>query len=362
MKFSIRVRLLGWLLLFMIFTSMLSFLADQVHHLLEARGVIPKAFGLTGELSVFIVANITLFPLVAFTGWRITKRMLAPVRAISDTAASIVEGQLGARIETDVADDDLGRLSQIINRAFDAYEASLTRLQRFSADASHQLRTPLTTLRMKGEICLNRSRTPDEYRDTIEVMLEQLARLSRIVEQLLDLSRLEAPSLQKRFSEVDICAIAWRTVHDFEPLCSDKHVLLDGPDGPSAPVRGDEALLEQVFANLLDNAIRFTPAGGTIRIEVRREGGEVLINVSDSGTGIPVSYASAVLERFNKGAHPQGGGAGLGLAIVAEIVRVHCGHIDIRPGIDVGTTVCVSFPAAASTVAYQRDRHFLTDS
>jgi len=334
----------------MILSSILSFVVDQVHHVLEDKEIIPKAFGLTGELSVFVVANIALFPLVALIGWNITKRMLAPVRAISETAGSIVDGQLDARIETDVPDDELGMLSQAVNRAFDRYDASLKKLQRFSADASHQLRTPLTALRMKGEICLNRSRSPEEYRETIEAMLEQLARLSHIVEQLLDLSRLEASSMRKRFERVDVVAVAARAAQDFEPLCCEKGVVLSAPTAGQTFVLGEEPLLEQVFANLLDNAIRFTPAGGRIGIDVSAEGAgrEVLVEVSDTGTGIPEASASAVLERFNKGVHPQGGGAGLGLAIVSEIVRVHSGAIDIRPGREGGTVVRVSLPAAVA--------------
>jgi len=349
MKYSIRVRFLGWLLLFMVLSSVLSFLADRLHHILEARGVIPEAFGLTGELTVFVVVHIALFPIVALIGWHVSRRMLAPVRAISETARNIVDGHLTARIETDVPDDELGTLSQVINQAFDRYEASLKELQRFNADASHQLRTPLTALRMKGEICLNRPRSAEDYRETIQAMLEQLSRLSRIVEQLLDLSRLGAASMREHFKPVDVIEVARRTAVDFEPLCSEKQVSLAVEGTGQVPrTLGDEALIEQVFANLLDNAIRFTPAGGAVDVDVRASasGRNVSVSVSDTGAGIPESCASSVLERFNKGSRPESDGAGLGLAIVAEIVRVHSGHIGLARNPGGGTTVNVTFPAA----------------
>lgn len=350
MKYSIRVRFLGWLLLFMVLSSVLSFLADRLHHVLEAKGIIPEAFGLTGELTVFIVVHVALFPIVALIGWHVSRRMLAPVRAISDTARSIVDGQLTARIETDVPDDELGTLSQVINQAFDRYETSLKQLQRFNADASHQLRTPLTALRMKGEICLNRTRSPEAYRETIHAMLEQLSRLSRIVEQLLDLSRLGAASMRKHFKPVDVIRVARRTALDFEPLCAEKRVSLDVPGDGQALILGDEALIEQVFANLLDNAIRFTPAEGAIDVDVKASaaGRGVSVVVRDTGPGIPEACASDVLERFNKGPRPESNGAGLGLAIVAEIVRVHSGHIGLEPNPRGGTTVRVTFPAAVT--------------
>ncbi len=350
MKYSIRVRFLGWLLLFMVLSSVLSFLADRLHHVLEAEGVIPATFGLTGELTVFVVVHVALFPVVALIGWHVSRRMLAPVRAISDTARSIVDGELTARIESDVPDDELGTLSEIINQAFDRYEASLKQLQQFNADASHQLRTPLTALRMKGEICLNRTRSPEEYRETIQAMLEQLSRLSRIVEQLLDLSRLGAESMQKHFKPVEIVQVARRTALDFEPLCAEKQISLAGPEEGQARILGDESLIEQVFANLLDNAIRFTPAGGGIAVDVKTSASSrsVSVLVSDTGPGIPEACASAVLERFNKGPHPESNGAGLGLAIVAEIVRVHAGHIGLKPNPQGGTTVSVTFPAASA--------------
>jgi two-component system, OmpR family, sensor histidine kinase TctE len=349
MKYSIRVKFLGWLLFFMVLSSILSFLADRLHHVLEAEGVIPEAFGLTGELTVFIVVHIALFPVVALIGWHVARRMLAPVRSISETARSIVDGQLTARIEADVPDDELGTLSQVINQAFDRYEASLKQLERFNADASHQLRTPLTALRMKGEVCLNRTRSGEEYRETIQAMLEQLARLSRIVEQLLDLSRLGAASMRKQFESVDILQVARRAALDFEPLCAEKEVSLVVPrNDRSLRIRGDEALIEQVFANLLDNAIRFTPPNGSIGVDVEAtaSGHDVCVSISDTGPGIPESSASSVFERFNKGSRPESNGAGLGLAIVAEIVRVHSGRIGLERNPGGGTTVTVTLPAA----------------
>jgi len=154
--------------------------------------------------------------------------------------------------------------------------------------------------------------------------------------------------MREQFNPIDVIQIARRTALDFEPLCAEQRVSLNVPEnGRTARVLGDEALLEQVFANLLDNAIRFTPAGGTISVDVSasESGRSVCVSVSDTGPGIPESCAASVLERFNKGSRPESDGAGLGLAIVAEIVRIHSGRIELARSLGAGTSITVTLPA-----------------
>jgi signal transduction histidine kinase len=191
------------------------------------------------------------------------------------------------------------------------------------------LRTPLTAIRSAGEIALQKSRTPDEYRETLESILEDVHRMVYIVEQLLMLSRLDADHVQAGFSRLNFCETIHNVVMRFEPLWKDKQIDMQLELENPLWVQGENALLEEALANLLDNAIRFTPVQGTIRVQASSSDTRVNMAICDSGPGISVDYRTQVFERFARIPGNESPGAGLGLAIVADIVSIHNGDIHV---------------------------------
>jgi two-component system heavy metal sensor histidine kinase CusS len=276
---------------------------------------------------------LLLVPLTA-AAWWIARRITRPLHAVAATAKRIRGGRWNERIETaTMPDDETKVLAETLNAAFDGYAGALRRLERFSGDAAHQLRTPIAAMRNLGEVSLSRSRTADEYREALETMLGELDRLTRIVEQLLQLSRLDAGALKGRFAPIPLGAVIEQVRQIYEPLAEARGVELAVA---SAVVRvaGIEELLVELLGNLVDNALRHTPKGGTVRIEVAAAAdGAVRLAVTDSGPGIPDEFAQKIFDRFAQVPGGETGTAGLGLPLAAQIAAVHGGELKLaNPG------------------------------
>ncbi len=286
------------------------------------------------EVADALALNILLLPVVLVLAWRLAHRILAPVHRIAATASRIVEGGFDDRIDTaDMPDDDMRQLAQTLNAAFDRYTAAVGRLHRFAGDASHQLRTPIAAIRATGEVAVSRPREAGAYRAAVEDMLSDLQRLSFMVEQLLQLSRLESSSLRAGFREWDPAATVRLCAALYEPLCAEAGVLLECGDETGMVVSGVDALVGELLGNLMDNAIRHSPRGAVIRVGVRRVGAEAVFFVHDGGPGIPAEYAESVFERFAQIPGSRQGQAGLGLALAADIAGVHGGKLTlVNPG------------------------------
>jgi two-component system sensor histidine kinase TctE len=234
-----------------------------------------------------------------------------------------------------------------LNLAFERYHGVVAQMQRFNSNAAHQLRTPLAALRTGGEVALQRARTAGEYREVIATMLERTAVMSRLVEQLLELAALEARPGREAFSEFVAAPHLRRVVDDFAVLVEQRRITLTLDLDPAIRVRGDAVLLEQVAANILDNALRFTPEGGVIAVHLQAwDEQNVALWIEDSGPGIPEAERQAVFERFEQGRRPDTTHTGLGLAIVAEIARVHGGSVFATAACLGGARVGVALPRA----------------
>lgn len=280
--------------------------------------------------------TLLLVPLLVAVAWLISRWMIRPLRTMAETAGRIRGGQWSERIETaTMPDDETKSLAVTINAAFDGYAGALRRLERFSGDAAHQLRTPIAAMRSLGEVALSRVRTAEEYRDTLETMLGELDRLTRIVEQLLQLSRLEAGALKSRFAPIPLWGVVEQVKQIYQPLAEARRVdLVAEAETPGPQVAGIEELLIEMLGNLVDNALRHTPEGGSIRIEssARPEDG-VRLAVTDSGPGIAEEFAQVIFDRFAQVPGADAGRAGLGLSLAAEIARMHGGELRLaNPG------------------------------
>ena len=267
-------------------------------------------------------------------GYFLAGRMLAPVGAMAETARKITAESLTQRLPVGNLQDEFGQLASVFNESLARLEGAFEQLRRFTADASHELRTPLTAIRSVGEVALQRSLSAAAYREVIGSMLEEVDRLTRLVESLLTLTRGESGRIQPALEIVDLSGLAASVVEHLRVLAEEKEqsVTIDAAAEVSATC--DPAILRLGLINVLDNAIKYTPRRGTIRVEVRETpSGEAAIEVEDTGLGISAVHQGRIFERFyrvDEGRSREAGGTGLGLATARWAVEVNGGRIELE--------------------------------
>lgn len=336
MTFKFRSRIFLFLLLLLalfVASQMAIYLAVEIYNW-RTNPYEPLREGLE---EVALAMGLTLWLLIpwALAAWLISRWIVRPLHQMAGTADRIRSGHWAERIATDrMPDDETKSLAVTMNAAFDGYASALRRLERFSGDAAHQLRTPVAAIRSMGEVALSRARTAAEYRETLESMLAELDRLTRIVEQLLQLSRLEAGVLKARFLPVSMRAVVEQAQQIYQPLAEACGVDLAAlPPTPDCLVAGIGELLVELLGNLVDNALRHTPAGGMVRIETASQPQGVRLTIRDSGPGIPAEFAEKIFDRFAQVPGGESGAIGLGLSLAAEIAKVHGGELQLaNPG------------------------------
>jgi signal transduction histidine kinase len=226
-------------------------------------------------------------------------------------------------------------------------EGSFAEMRRFTADASHELRTPLAAIRTEAEVALNRPLDTADCRQLLGSILEECERLTRLTEQLLALAREDAGAAPQAGGPVDLATLVKGVVENMRPLAEANAIRLhEESDGP-AQVTGDETRLRQVFYNVLDNAIKYTPEGGTVTVRCTRRGREAVVTVADTGVGIPPEHLPRVFDRFyrvDRARSREQGGTGLGLSIARCIVAAHGGRIELDSTPGRGTTCTVALP------------------
>jgi heavy metal sensor kinase len=284
-------------------------------------------------LVIFLLALPAGLMLAAFGGSVMAGRLLRPVDLMAARAEKISAESLSSRLPVEDPQDEFGRMASVINRMLSRLEEAFERLRRFTADASHELRTPLTVIQSVGEVALQENLDAAAYRDRIGSMLEEVGRLSRLVDSLLTLTRADAGALTMGRKEIDAARLAAQAVEDMRPLAEEKRQDLSlSADGPVL-VRADEATLRLALVNLIDNAIKYTPPSGAIAVTVRIRGDETLVEVTDNGPGIPVEHADRIFDRFyrvDQSRTGQAAGTGLGLAIAKWAVEANGGRIELQ--------------------------------
>jgi two-component system, OmpR family, sensor kinase len=268
-------------------------------------------------------------------GWWLAGRALAPVARMTREADTIGIEHLDERIVVPSATDEIRRLALTLNAMLDRIERGVEDKRRFAADASHELRTPLAVMGAELDVSLREADLTQDARSVLESAREEVERMRTIVENLLTLARADDGSLDMLPGTVDLHDIAAQVSQNAAVLAQPKRVVLN-VDGASATVRGDPARIEQVVTNLVDNAIRFSPGGGSVRIHTWTDDEGAGCTVEDEGPGVSPELAGSIFDRFVRGesARSSGGGTGLGLAICREIVTAHGGRIwvDAKPG------------------------------
>jgi len=291
--------------------------------------------------------------LASLGGYFLARKSLAPVAAMATQARGMGAADLRHRLAVANPRDELGQLAVSFNQLLDRLEESFERQRRFMADASHELRTPVAILHGETEVTLSRpDRSPEEYRETLGILKDESQRLARIVEDLFTLTRADAGQYPLTLQEVYLDELAADVMRRARSLAIAKNITLSASIAPELPMPADEALLRRMLLNLLDNAIKYTPAGGKVCLECRKEGEQYVVSVADTGGGIPEELQARIFERFFRAdkarsrAESDTGGAGLGLSIARWIAEAHHGRLELTRSDATGTTFTAYLPTA----------------
>lgn len=300
-------------------------------------------------LALLMAVAIPAMLLVAVGGGLfLASRALGPIDRITRTAGSIQADNLSQRIGHSGSRDEVGRLATTFDTMLDRIQDAFQKQRQFTADASHELRTPLAILASQIDLALERQRSAGEYEDVLKSLREDAARMSQLVAQMLTLARADAGQEALDRETMDLGDLAEQVVAAMQPLADQRQVRLSVRPGPPVPVKGDQARLTQLALNLIDNGLRYTPAGGEVTVSTAIEGGDALLSVADTGIGIAEEHAPHLFERFyrvDKARSRAGGGTGLGLAICRWIAEAHGGSIGVRSEPGRGSVFTVRIPA-----------------
>lgn len=314
--------------------------------------------GNAADLNALLMVLLTAGPLAIAGalggGYLLAREALAPVEKMRTTAEQITADSLDQRLEVLNPDDELGRLGGTLNRMIDRLQRSLDDMRRFTADAAHELRTPLAILRTEAEVALRFPKAGVDYRTVVETALEETDRLTRLADQLLVLSRQEAGIDRSAREEVRIDALLLDVVEKARGPAERKAVEIEVRSVDPAVVTGNDIDLSRLFSNLLNNALKYVPEGGLIRVACESKDPRVSITFEDNGAGIAGEHLPHLFKRFYRvdpSRSSESGGAGLGLAICKAIVESHGGQISVESAIGCGTTFTVLLPQQVSALS-----------
>jgi len=299
--------------------------------------------------------GLAFLALAVAGGLGLSRQALRPVARSIAAARRLNPADLSARLPLAGSGDELDQLAGTVNDLLDRLAAYHDQAARFTADASHELRSPLAAMRAAVEVALQQPRTAAEYRDVLGAMGERCDRLTALVNGLLLLARADAGQVELRWEPVDLATLAEEVAELFRPLAEERGVALTADAPMPMPATGDASRLRQLATNLVDNAIKFTEPGGAVTIRGRREGDRLTLEVSDTGAGIPADRLPYIFDRFYQ-ADParRSGGGGLGLSICRWIVDAHGGAIRAASEPGRGSTFTVSLPQGTSPSAGPR--------
>ena len=283
--------------------------------------------------------------IAAAGGWWLGRRGLRPLEAMAAQARGITARTPDGRLRVRDAGPELDAVAASFNSVLERLGSALATQRQFMADASHELRTPISTMRTAAEVTLSQSRRDEtEYREALAAVAQQSARLARLVDDMLVLARADAGGYPMVRTEVDVDAIVDDCVREFAPRAQAKQIRLTSRVQPMS-VTADEALLRRLVGNLLNNAIAYTPNGGSVDVGILEDAGCVRIQVTDSGPGIPAEERERVFERFVRLDPARArGGAGLGLAIARWIAEAHGGQVELLSSGPQGSVFAATIP------------------
>jgi len=279
-------------------------------------------------------------------GWFLSKRAIRPIEDISEAAERVSASNLSERVPIDENKSELGRLARVLNGTFERLEAGFQEQRRFVADASHELRTPVSVILAQTETSLVRERSAEEYREVVEACHRAARRMKGLVSSLLTLARSDSGELALERQTCDLKSITEDVAVMVTPLAKERGVQVE-LNLEDVAVHADPEAMSQVLANLLTNAISYNESGGHVAVELRPVDERVVLTIQDTGVGIPEEHRDQIFKRFYRVEEERSrkvGGSGLGLAISRQIIEAHAGTIGFESEVGVGTTFTVSLP------------------
>ncbi|HSH94645.1 MAG TPA: ATP-binding protein, partial [Roseimicrobium sp.] len=293
------------------------------------------------------LAGVGVLALGLAGGWWLSSRAIRPIEDISATAVKIAGGDLSERIRIKDAASELEALAGVLNNTFERLDTAFARQVQFTADASHELRTPISVVLSQTQTALKRERSAEEYRETINACQRSAQRMGQLVESLLELARLDAGQEPLKREACDIAKVARECIELLQPIIQDRKITVVQQLQP-ALCSADTQRLAQVITNLVSNAVHYNRVSGSITVKTWSEAGSVCLSVADTGIGIPKDELPHVFERFfrvDKSRSNAGGRTGLGLAICKSIADAHGGKIEAISEMGAGTTFTLALPA-----------------
>lgn len=297
--------------------------------------------------SIFLILIPIAIAVSVFGGLYLANKSLRRVDEVTTRARKITAENLDKMIPPLKVDDEIGRLISTFNDMIQRLHSSFAQVKQFSADASHELRTPLTIMRGEIELALRNPKTPDDQRRVLESAMEEIIRMSSIIENLLILAKADQGTVDVDFSEVNLGSLVQDLYDDSEVLAEGKHIHVTLSNKDPITIVGDKVRLRQLFLNLIDNAIKYTPEGGMVTLSVERQNGAAIVQVADTGIGIPPQEVAKIFDRFyrvDKARSRDIGGTGLGLSIARWIAELHRGTINVKSEVDKGSVFTVVLP------------------
>ncbi len=294
---------------------------------------------------ILLIALPVTIVFAGVLGLLLARQMLKPVDSITKIAQDIQEKDLSRRIDVK-GDDELGRLSRTLNQMFERLEKAFSREREFIANASHQLRTPVSIIRAEATLALRKERTAEDYRKSLRLISDEASHLSGITDKLLALAGAEARTGEPVIEQVDLKGLLGELAATVKGLGDNKDVGLNFDLPDSVTVSGDKARLRELFLNLTDNAIRYNKPDGCVKVSLRRKDGEAIVTVEDTGIGIPEEHLPHLFQRFYRvnGTPENLRGTGLGLSICKSIAEAHGGRIEVKSRVGDGSTFTVTLP------------------
>jgi heavy metal sensor kinase len=297
-------------------------------------------------MTMQLLCLVVVLVAATLAGYFYIKRALAPLEKMAIRAQQISAQRLHERIEI----DDMGEISDLahaFNRTLARLEQSFDQIRRFTSDVSHELRTPLAAIRCIGEVSLQKNGSREEYSSVIGSMLEEIDHVTRLIDDLLMISKADEGDRRLNASTISVCDVSREAMELISVLAEDKDQSLTFEGDERAVVLGDRVLLRQALVNIVDNAVKYSPTESAISIKVRCDGKTVFVEVADQGCGIPAEYREKVFERFyriDKARTRNAGGTGLGLSIAKWAVHAHGGSISVNRNLNGGCTFQIQLP------------------
>jgi heavy metal sensor kinase len=302
------------------------------------------------SLSHFKGNLLAAFPILlvlgSLGGWALARRSLSPIGYIASKAEHITSKSLNERLATRGTDDEMDHLIRTINEMIARLEISFKRISEFTADASHELKTPLCALKGEAEVLLSKKRPAEEYQEGLGRFIELIDQLNRMINDLILLSKFDSSQAELNMACLRLDLLVQDIGNLFKIVAQKKGIDLRMGVVEEVTILGDKVRLQQLFTNLIDNAIKYTPEG-SIRITVEKDGEHAVVQIRDTGIGIPSEEREKIFKRFyriDKSRSKENGGVGLGLSIAEWVAKAHQGRIEVNSELNRGSTFTVYLP------------------